>query len=51
MITEIKIMISYQHSILKKLIDKGVNVSTSTIKRALKMRKNAYKNLILLQWS
>ena len=37
--------------IQKKLIDKGVNVSTSIIRRALKMRKNTYKRLILLQWS
>ena len=37
--------------IQKKLIDKGVNVSTSTIRRALKMTKYTYKNLILLQWS
>ena len=29
--------------IQKKLIDKGVNVSTSTIRRALKMRKYTYK--------
>ena len=26
-----------------KLIDNGVNVSTSTIRRALKMRKHTYK--------
>ena len=48
MIMEIKIIISYQHSILLKKIDKRVNVSTSTIRIALKMRKYAYKNLILL---
>ena len=30
--------------IQKKLIDNGVNVSTSTIRRALKMRKNICKN-------
>ena len=29
---------------IKKLIDKGVNASTSTIRRALKMRKHTYKN-------
>ena len=38
-------------NIQKKLIDKGVNVSASTIRRALKMRKYTYKNLILHQWS
>ena len=37
--------------IQKKLIDKGVNVSASTIRRALKMRKYTYKNQILLQWT
>ena len=37
--------------IQKKLIDYGVNVCTSTIRRALKMRKYTYKNQILLQWS
>ena len=37
--------------IQKKLIDKGVNVSASIIRRALKMRKYSCKNLILLQWS
>ena len=35
--------------ILKKIIDKGVNVSTSTIRWALKMRMYTYKNLILIQ--
>ena len=30
--------------IQKKLIDNGVNVSTSTIRRALKMRKYTCKN-------
>ena len=37
--------------IQKKLIDKGVNTNTSTIRSALKMRKYTYKNLVLLQWS
>ena len=35
--------------IQKKLIDKGVNVSTLTIRRALKMRKYTYKHQILIQ--
>ena len=35
--------------IQKKLIDKELNVSTSTIRRALKMKKYTYKKLILLQ--
>ena len=35
--------------IQKKLIDNGVNVSTSIIRRALKIRKYTYKNKILLQ--
>ena len=30
-------------NIQKKIINKGVNVSTSTIRRALKMRKYMYK--------
>ena len=30
--------------IKKKLVDNGVNVSTSTIRRALKIRKYTYKN-------
>ena len=37
--------------IKKKLVDNGVNVSTSTIRIALKMRKYSYKNKTLLQWS
>ena len=37
--------------IQKKLINNGVNVSTSTIRRALKMKKYSYKNKTLLQWS
>ena len=35
--------------IQKKLIGKGVNFSTSKIRRALKIRKYTYKNQILLQ--
>ena len=46
----LKKIIPYQHSIFK-LIDKGVDASTSAIRRALKMRKHTYKNQILLQWS
>ena len=35
-------------NIQKKIINKGVNVSTSTIRRALEMRKYMYKKQILL---
>ena len=37
--------------IQQKVIDKGINVSTSTIRRALEIRKYTYKNQILQQRS